>query len=92
MNKDAHCNPKEAVNIHKDLQSKKSVAIHWGSFQLTEEQMDAPPRDLKDAIYNEQQRQQDLEGTGMSSPINFDVLQHGETMIITEQKQYLATD
>eukprot|EP00536_Pseudo-nitzschia_multiseries_P012401 jgi/Psemu1/208526/e_gw1.472.10.1 len=92
MNKDAHCNPEEAVKIHKDLHSTQSVAIHWGSFQLTEELMDAPPRDLKDAICKEQQKQQqNLEGVSMDSPINFSTLGHGQTMVI-KQKQNLAPD
>jgi hypothetical protein len=34
MMKDAHVNPREAVKIHKDLRSRHSVGIHWGSFQL----------------------------------------------------------
>ena len=42
-NKDAHCNPMEAVQIHIDLQSKRSIPIHWGSFQLAEESMDETP-------------------------------------------------
>ena len=32
-----HINPEEAVYIHKDVQAKKSVGIHWGTFKLTDE-------------------------------------------------------
>jgi len=32
--KAAHINPKEAVKIHKDLQCKKSIGMHWGTFVL----------------------------------------------------------
>ena len=35
--KDSHCNPEEAVQVHQDLRSRKSVAIHWGTFPLANE-------------------------------------------------------
>ena len=40
--KDTHCNVEEAIQIHKDIKSKKSIAMHWGTFQLTDEPMDEP--------------------------------------------------
>jgi len=42
-----HCNVDEAIQIHKDLKSKKSIAMHWGTFQLTDEPMDDPIKLLK---------------------------------------------
>tara|TARA_B100000282_G_scaffold296801_1_gene280156 strand:+ start:1585 stop:2559 length:975 start_codon:yes stop_codon:yes gene_type:complete len=33
----SHVNPEEAINIAKDLGSKKSVGMHWGTFILTDE-------------------------------------------------------
>ena len=45
--KDHHCNVEEAIQIHKDLKSKKSIAMHWGTFQLTDEPMDEPIKLLK---------------------------------------------
>jgi len=45
-----HCNPAESVQIHRDLGSCLSVAMHWGTFQLTDEPRDAPPRDLSAAL------------------------------------------
>ncbi|MGD9076433.1 MAG: MBL fold metallo-hydrolase [Desulfobacteraceae bacterium] len=44
-----HINPEEALQIHLDVRSKKSVAIHWGTFMLTDEPLDEPPRRLEKA-------------------------------------------
>lgn len=35
-----HVDPEEAVRIHIDVQTKKSVAIHWGTFALANEVSD----------------------------------------------------
>lgn len=35
---------------HLDLQSKKSIASHFGTFQLTDESIDQPVIDLKVAL------------------------------------------
>jgi N-acyl-phosphatidylethanolamine-hydrolysing phospholipase D len=32
-----HVDPAQAVLIHQDIQSEKSMPIHWGTFQLTQE-------------------------------------------------------
>lgn len=41
-----HVNPMESVRIHQDVGAKRSVGIHWGTFSLTDEPLDQPPRDL----------------------------------------------
>ncbi len=47
--KDAHMNPEEAVRVHRDVGSRLSVAMHWGTFQLTDEARDEPVRALREA-------------------------------------------
>lgn len=48
----AHVNPAEAVEAHRDLGSPRSIAMHFGTFNLTAEAIDAPPRDLAAALEN----------------------------------------
>jgi L-ascorbate metabolism protein UlaG (beta-lactamase superfamily) len=44
-----HMNPAEAVQAHMDLEAAESVAMHFGTFQMTTEGIDEPPRALEDA-------------------------------------------
>lgn len=63
-----HVNPEEAVMIHRDVGARQSVAMHWGTFRLTEEAIDEPPRFLRQA----------LAAAGIPAE-QFWLLQHGET-------------
>ena len=48
--KDIHMNPAEAVQAHLDLGARQSIAMHFGTFQLTPEGIDQPVRDLGVAL------------------------------------------
>jgi len=38
-----HMNPEEAVQAFVDLGARRFVAMHWGTFKLTDEPLDEPP-------------------------------------------------
>jgi len=44
-----HMNPAEAVQAHLDLESPRSIGMHFGTFQLTTEGIDEPLRALEEA-------------------------------------------
>jgi L-ascorbate metabolism protein UlaG (beta-lactamase superfamily) len=67
----AHMNPEEAVQAHLDLRSPLSVGMHFGCFQLTDEDIDEPVRALARA----------LEEHGVE-PRAFRVLAPGETLTL----------
>ncbi len=48
--KDIHMNPAEAVQAHVDLAARQSLAMHFGTFQLTPEAIDEPVRALANAL------------------------------------------
>jgi N-acyl-phosphatidylethanolamine-hydrolysing phospholipase D len=63
-----HVNPEEAVQIHQDLRARHSVAMHWGTFILTDEPLDEPPHRLNSARHV----------AGVSAE-HFFLMKHGET-------------
>jgi len=66
-----HVNPEEAVKIHRDIHSKYSVAMHWGTFILTDEPLDEPPIKLAEALQKFNINES-----------RFEVYQHGETRFL----------
>ncbi len=64
-----HMDPAEAVQAHKDVNARRSLAIHWGTFDgLTDESLFEPP-----------QRLAEERGRAGLSEDQFLVLKHGET-------------
>lgn len=45
-----HIDPDEAVRVCETLGARQAVAIHWGTFQLTDEPRDEPPQRLAAAL------------------------------------------
>ena len=41
-----HVDPGEAVKIHNNIHARRSIAIHWGTFELADESLDEPPKAL----------------------------------------------
>jgi L-ascorbate metabolism protein UlaG (beta-lactamase superfamily) len=48
-----HLDPAEAVKSHIDLGAQKSIAMHFGTFQLSDEGIDEPVRDLNISLHKE---------------------------------------
>lgn len=64
-----HVDPEESVQIHRDVGARRSIAIHWGTFELTDEPLDEPPERLRAAVA----------AAGLPAD-SFLVLKHGETI------------
>ncbi len=43
MMRDSHLNPEEAVRAALDLEADRAIAIHFGTFDLSDEPLDEPP-------------------------------------------------
>ncbi|KAK1783071.1 beta-lactamase superfamily domain-containing protein [Copromyces sp. CBS 386.78] len=64
-----HSNPYDAVEIFKDTKCEKAMGIHWGTWVLTIEEVEEPPRLLKEA----------MKTSGMPETGVFDTCAIGET-------------
>ena len=67
-----HVNPEEALQVALDLGSKKTYAMHWGTFPLSDEETLEPPRLLEEAL------------TKKSLPVEFfEILKPGQLKKVT---------
>ncbi|KAG0007529.1 hypothetical protein BGZ80_004565, partial [Entomortierella chlamydospora] len=66
-----HCSPEDAVRLHEDIKSKRSVGMHWGTWVLTNEDVTEPPKRLEAAM---RKRGHD--------PNTFNVIQIGESLVV----------
>ena len=66
--KSVHMNPVEAVDAYQDVNSKYFIPIHWGTFVLSDEPMNEPPRILL----------KEIQKRGLNEDL-FKILKHGET-------------
>ncbi|XP_072181572.1 N-acyl-phosphatidylethanolamine-hydrolyzing phospholipase D-like [Diadema setosum] len=68
-----HVDPTEAVQIHQDVNARKSLGIHWGTYTLTYEYYLDPPKEMNKAMENKGLPLED-----------FFVMKHGESRLILE--------
>lgn len=66
-----HCDPAGAVQLHRELRARRSVATHWGTFSLADEKLGEPPAALRAALAD----------AGISEN-EFRLLALGETMAV----------
>ncbi len=66
--KPMHINPEEAVLVHKDINAAQSIGIHWGTFRLSAEAIDAPMLRLAQAA--------------AAAEVNFSTMALGETRFV----------
>jgi L-ascorbate metabolism protein UlaG (beta-lactamase superfamily) len=67
-----HIDPEEAVRIHQDVGARRSVGMHWGTFQLTDEALDEPPRALAAALAAAQVPEADFFTLGFGEALALD--------------------
>lgn len=67
-----HMDPADAVLAHRDLRAKRSLGVHFGTWQLTDEGIDTPVIELAQAVRE----------AGLAHG-HFDVMKEGETRRFT---------
>jgi len=71
--RDQHVEPKESVLIHQDLNCKKSLGVHWGTFTMGAIEHFMAPKE-------EMEKERDAAGI---FPEDFFVLDHGGSFMVT---------
>mmetsp|Transcript_37707 Transcript_37707/g.95348 ORF Transcript_37707/g.95348 Transcript_37707/m.95348 type:complete len:471 (-) Transcript_37707:601-2013(-) len=68
-----HTDAEEGLQVHRDVRSRRSIAIHCATFCLTEEPLDEPQRRLAEAL-----------AATKGDPAEFVTLRHGERIVVKE--------
>lgn len=66
-----HLNPAQAVQAHLALGATRTIGMHWGTFILTDEPLEEPPRLFRQAAR--------AHGLGQDEAI---IMRHGETVVL----------
>lgn len=69
--REQHCDPEEAVRLFLALGARRGVAMHWGTFRLTDEPRDEPVARLAGA----------LRAAGLAAEV-FKAVEVGETVVV----------
>lgn len=72
-----HMDPADAVKAFQDLHASKAIGVHWGTFELTDEPLDEPPKKLAEALH-----------AADIDPAAFIVLRHGQTIRLENSRNY----
>jgi N-acyl-phosphatidylethanolamine-hydrolysing phospholipase D len=72
---DQHMDPAQALQTFRDLGARDMIAMHWGTFDLTDEPLDEPPRELARAV-----------GAADADPTRVHVLAIGERWRLPERE------
>ena len=65
-----HMNPEDAICVHRELRSKRSISMHWGTFALADDPLSEPPQLMRAA----------RSAAGLTED-DFSVLRIGETVL-----------
>ncbi len=71
-----HVDPRQAVDIYTDVKARYFVPIHWGTFILSDEGVNDPPREL---LHEVEIRKLDAD--------LFKILRHGESFFLPQQEK-----
>jgi L-ascorbate metabolism protein UlaG (beta-lactamase superfamily) len=67
--KTMHMNPEEAVQAHRDLGARRSLGLHFGTWQLTDEGIDAPVVALAEARASTGLAEEDFRAPGFGETV-----------------------
>ena len=81
-----HVSPAEAVQIHQDVRSQFSIGMHWGTFKLTDEDMDEPPRKLRKIMAKNSLDNKEFITVDPGQIIYLDAILEGKSSVISDEE------